>query len=236
MRRLSAAGLVLVACSGPSVVSTRVAAPGHPRASAATSPPKQRTTSAHEDAGAGAAGPVDCPEPILPSEQPPGAHGLHVFEGPKGLLGYKNAAGRTVIPPRFRFAYELSDNGVGAAVDESGRPVFIDAAGRELAEAYFFDNGPDYFSSGRARIVAGGKVGFIDDRGHVVVAPTWDGATSYCGDIAAVCNGCKRGTGDDVDELSGGTWGLIGRDGQVLVPLAYPSPGEAFAASKRAAP
>ncbi|MEO8797589.1 MAG: hypothetical protein ABI551_06870, partial [Polyangiaceae bacterium] len=64
-------------------------------------------------------------------------------------------------------------------------------------------------------------------------APTWDGATSYCGDVAAVCNGCTRGTGDDADRILGGTWGIIDRRGRAIVALDYPSPDAALAASKR---
>jgi hypothetical protein len=174
----------------------------------------------------------DCPATMF-SDQPPGAHGLHVFEDPGGLLGYEDAAGRPVISPRFRFAYEFSEQGVAAAIDLAGRPVFLDTNGAELAEAYFYDNGPDYFSSGRARIVGGGKVGFIDEHGNVVIAPTWDGATSYCGPVAAVCNGCSRGTGDEVDSIAGGSWGIIDRRGRALVPLVYPSANAALAATKQ---
>ncbi|MEO8876966.1 MAG: hypothetical protein ABI461_15340, partial [Polyangiaceae bacterium] len=104
MRRISAAALVLVACSATPVVSTRAVTPETQRVPPASSPPRERPTSAPEDAGAITGGPDDCPEPILPSSQPPGAHGLHVFESPGGLLGYKNAGGRMVIAPRFRFA------------------------------------------------------------------------------------------------------------------------------------
>jgi len=161
-----------------------------------------------------------CPA-VMFTDHKPGNHGLHGFEDAGGLHGFKDGAGRIVIGARYRFAYEFSKEGIAAAIDLAGRPVFIDTTGAVKAEAYRFDNGPDYFSSGRARVVANGKVGFIDERGVLVVTPRWDGATAFCGKVALVCNGCTRGTGDDADVLSGGVWGAIDPKGREIVPLVH---------------
>lgn len=56
------------------------------------------------------------------------------------------------------FAYEFSEAGVAAAIDDRG-PVFIGGDGREIARAFRYDNGPDYFTEGRARVVVSGRVG-----------------------------------------------------------------------------
>lgn len=163
------------------------------------------------------------------TDNAPGTLGLHVFEDAAGRYGFADAGGRAVIAPRFRFAYEFSKEGIAAAVDTTGRPVFLDRTGAVLAEALRFDNGPDYFQSGRARIVEAGKVGFMDLGGRRVLAPRWDGASAFCGDFAVVCMGCQRGTGDDADVFEGGTWGVIDRGGREVVPIAHASMDEALA-------
>lgn len=126
----------------------------------------------------------------------PGNHDRFSFSPDDGATyGYKNGAGEVVIAPRFGFAYEFGAGGVAAAVerpeDEAGqaRFWFIDPSGKPLAEAYAFDNGPDYFQEGMARIVDGGKVGFIDRTGAIVIAPQFVEARSFCHGQASVHDG-----------------------------------------------
>jgi hypothetical protein len=115
------------------------------------------------------------------------------FEDPAtGFVGFKNKAGTVVIAPTFRFAYEFGPGGVSSAVDGVTPFVFIDTAGKVIAKAYAFDNGPDYFQDGLARIVdARGRVGFIDTRGRIVIAPQYDDAASFCHGKAEVAVGAK---------------------------------------------
>jgi len=112
--------------------------------------------------------------------------------------GYKDGHGAVVIEPRFGYAYEFNSGGIAAAVerptDEGGqvRFVFIDASGQELAVAYPFDNGPDYFQEGVARILDGDQVGFIDRTGAIVIAPQFAGATGFCHGRASVHDGASE--------------------------------------------
>ena len=65
-------------------------------------------------------------------------------------------------------------------------------SGKVLAKAFGFDNGPDYFQEGYARIVGPtGKVGFIDERGHIAITPQFDAASSFCHGKAEVTVGGK---------------------------------------------
>lgn len=157
-------------------------------------------------------------EPEMFSEQPPGARGLSAFEDPSGLSGYRGEGGKVAIAPRFRMAYEFNQEGLAAVVDDDG-PAFIDTSGKVLARAYLFDNGPDYFVAGRARIVENGKLGFIDRKGHLKVKPAYDYATPFCEARAGVCNGCRIEASGEYQRVVGGRWGYIDPNGRVVVPL-----------------
>jgi hypothetical protein len=111
-----------------------------------------------------------------------GNHDRYKYEDPAtGLTGFKNSAGVVVIKPTYRFAYEFGPGGVAAAVDGTTPFVFIAPSGAVLARAYAFDNGPDYFQEGMARIVdAAGKIGFIDDHGTIAIPPRFDQAEGFC--------------------------------------------------------
>lgn len=117
----------------------------------------------------------------------PGNHDRYGFETPDGHHGYKDSKGNVVIAPTLRFGYEFKPGGIAAVVDANAQFAFIDTNGKTLARAYAFDNGPDYFQEGFARIVDDKKrVGFISDRGAIVVAPQFDKAESFCGGKAKV--------------------------------------------------
>lgn len=157
--------------------------------------------------GGGGAGGAAAPRPAptLPPPTPagascdaqledaaPGNHDRFSFEE-GGLEGFKDGAGKVVIAPRFAHVYEFGAGGIAAViegpagVDAPVRLGFIATDGRWLARAYAYDNGPDYFQEGLARIVDdNGKVGFIAHDGTIVIAPTFDGAGSFCHGVTTV--------------------------------------------------
>ncbi|HEY4181236.1 MAG TPA: hypothetical protein VGM90_30535 [Kofleriaceae bacterium] len=116
-------------------------------------------------------------------DQQPGNVDRYGFDAGEGHWGYKDGAGTIVIAPTLRWGYEFKKTGIAAAIDLDGTLVFIDKTGKRLARAYAFDNGPDYFSEGFARIVGPDKkIGFISDRGVVPagLAPQFDRAETFC--------------------------------------------------------
>jgi len=131
-------------------------------------------------------------------DAPPGSHDRYAFEDADGRYGYRDGRGAIVIPARFGFAYQFGRGGIAAAVeapttaDGVARFVFIATDGAVLAQAYAFDNGPDYFQEGLARIVDGGRVGFLDRGGAVVIAPQFVGATGFCHGVATVNDGREQ--------------------------------------------
>lgn len=133
-------------------------------------------------------GPEDCASTV--EDSGPGNHDRFAFETNDGLWGYRDSKGKVVIAPRLRFAYQFKPGGIAAAVDGDSTFVFIDTSGKVIAKAYAFDNGPDYFQEGHARIVDDNKkIGFINDRGQITIAPRFDAAESFCGGKAKVREG-----------------------------------------------
>src|SRR5262249_5474766 len=128
----------------------------------------------------------DCTAKI--EDSPPGNYDRFSFEDPATQLrGFKTGTGAVAIAPRFKFAYEFGKGGVAAAVDKTMGFVFIDTRGRVIARAFPDDNGPAYSQEGVARIVdARGKIGFVTNRGEMVVPPTYDHAEPFCHDRAEV--------------------------------------------------
>lgn len=132
----------------------------------------------------------------------PGAHDRFSFESAGGLYGYRTGFGSVAIEPRFVLGYEFSLEGIAGAVDPIEGPVFIDVNGRIVAHAYPVNKEPDYFQEGKARIVSGGLIGYIDRAGSVLVAPRFDQAAAFCNGAAEVCFGCQDSGGDrfQIDE------------------------------------
>lgn len=102
------------------------------------------------------------------------------------MYGYADKAGAWVIQPRFNHAYEFRKGGIAAVID-NGQFAFIDTSGTAIARAYAFDNGPDYFQAGFARIVDdNNKVGYIADDGRIAIAPQFDAGEPFCAGKAEV--------------------------------------------------
>ncbi len=137
-----------------------------------------------------------------------------------GQWGYRFADGRVVIEPRFAMAQPFTRGGIAAAVDDSGW-VYVDTNGTPVIRPHAVDNGPDYFAEGCARFVRDGLFGYFDTTGAVVIEPSFDFAQSFSGGYAAVCTGCSLRVVDEHTEVAGGLWGLIDRDGAVVVPMEH---------------
>lgn len=63
------------------------------------------------------------------------------------------------------------------------------------------------FAEGRAPFQTDGKVGFVDERGTVVIAPTLDAARPFKEGRAAIC--------------VAGRWGFVDRNGKVVIEPTF---------------
>ncbi|MDP2996135.1 MAG: WG repeat-containing protein [Bryobacterales bacterium] len=141
-----------------------------------------------------------------------------------GRWGYKDAAGRVVIQPRFEVAGEFSAQGLAAVVDEGGW-AYIDAGGRLVIRPLIVDNGPDYFEEGLARFRRGGAVGFFARNGQVVIEAKFAFALPFSEGLAAVCQRCKKIREGEHAVVMGGEWGFIDGRGNLVIPFGFEQAG-----------
>jgi len=137
-----------------------------------------------------------------------------------GKWGYKDTAGKVVIPPRYQVAQEFSPEGIAAVVDQKGW-AYIDARGSILIRPLVVDNGPDYFAENLARFASDGKVGFFDRHGKVAIDPVHEFAMPFSEGRAAVCRGCSPTQQGEHRVVQGGLWGFIDRRGALVIPLQF---------------
>ena len=153
------------------------------------------------------------------------AGALTPFSDDQGRWGFRDSSGQTVIAPQYDLAGEFSPEGMAPVVDQEGW-LYIDLKGRPVVRPFVFDNGPDYFEEGLSRFVAGGKIGFIDPAGTVVIPAVHDFAFPFSEKMAVVCTGCREESdGDEHKIVVGGKWGYIDRAGQIVIPLEYDRAG-----------
>lgn len=214
--------------SGPSGLDeARAAAEAKERAGVATMlDAKAREAEAKEEAKAAlAAEPSKEPTAVAAVAPAAAAAGpaLEPFEGDGELYGYRTAAGKVVIPPKYALAMPFVDAVAAVAADAGW--VFIDRTGKELASAFVFDNVADEFVDGRARIIDGEKHGFIASTGEIVVPPAWSFVEPFSGGFAAVCEGCTREEHGEHYMMTGGKWGYVDRTGKLAIPPRFEQAG-----------
>lgn len=150
---------------------------------------------------------------------------LVVFYDQNGNCGYKNCAGREVIPIGT-FPYIFTDTFYSTAIvqDEKQGIVAIDRKGNILYRFFIFDNGPDYSADGLYRICEGGKYGFAS-LDHVVIPPMFDFVYPFSDDRAVYVSGCtfRPDACGEHTEIVGGTYGYIDQRGRVLRSAVYTS-------------
>ncbi len=134
--------------------------------------------------------------------------------------GYRDPGGKIVISPRFDVALEFSAEGLAGVVDNLGW-AYIDPTGRVVIRPLVVDNGPDYFEEGLARFRTGGKIGFFDKKGKVVIQAKYTFARPFSDGLAAVCDSCKEVRQGEYTAVAGGKWGFINTSGALVIPLQF---------------
>lgn len=104
-------------------------------------------------------------------------------------------------------------------VEDTVVKVFFVSKQRVIAETLSSDNGPDEFVEGLARVKFHGKYGFVNNTLDVVIMPKYDFAYPFENGHSIVCNGCEEKSDGEHQILSGGQWGLINREGEIVIPM-----------------
>lgn len=90
--------------------------------------------------------------------------------------------------------------------------------GKTLYQVFMYDNGPDYPSDGYFRIVEKGKIGYADEEtGEVRIRPQYAAARPFENGYAPICPACETVTDGEYSRWVNGKWGLIDKQGRVVV-------------------
>ena len=96
--------------------------------------------------------------------------------------------------------------------------AYLDRSGKVIVGGVAaFDNGPAAFHDGLVRVERGGKCGFADASGRLVIKPLWSGCLDFDGGVARVCKGCAQSCdGGDCEHksLKGGVWTCLDTRGR----------------------
>lgn len=138
--------------------------------------------------------------------------------------GYVNEKNEVIIPiGKYPRLYSpIFDNIAFVSIKGKTGIYAINRSEKVLFEVYYLDNGPDIVSEGLFRIIKNGKIGFADMTGEVVIEPKFHFAFPFQKDGTAVFN--EGGTlvrDGDYTRYQGGQWGVINKDGQIIVPASY---------------
>lgn len=139
-----------------------------------------------------------------------------------GFWTLTDAAGAPLSDEKIDGFGGFEENGLGV-LRVRGKWGVLKDTGELVAEPVYSYVGN--FVNGRARVEMNGNRGFIDESGFEVIPPQYYRANDFIGDYAAVAS---AGQAYDSFDFSGGKeympkWGVIDRDGNVIVPLAYES-------------
>jgi len=99
--------------------------------------------------------------------------GLAAFSGGRGLYGYMDKSGETVIKPRFDGASPFRE-GLAAVCLDTMKCGLIDSTGKYVVRPVYMGTRPP--SDGRAMVVnREGFMGYVDVSGEMVIAPQFAG-------------------------------------------------------------
>ena len=153
---------------------------------------------------------------------------IRSFQDPKtGLYGFKDQNNNIVLHPRYQGAYEFNIHNV-ADVNDKGKWFKINPLGERLITSYIFDNGPDYVRSGLSRFEKDGKIGFVNEKGDVVIKAKYDDANPFMfvQPVTLVRKGGVIERDKDAgcacgDKIKGAKWGLINKKGETVIPMKF---------------
>lgn len=137
------------------------------------------------------------------------SEGLSSFQmtGNEGKVGFIDKTGKIVVPAQFDFASKFSE-GFSLVLSNDNGLGFIDKTGKVVINLRSLDiKSAGYFSEGLAAVSKGGKWGYIDTTGKIVIAPQFDAPGIFLDGLAQFKVGKK--------------WGYIGKSGNIVINPIY---------------
>jgi WG containing repeat len=129
----------------------------------------------------------------------------------------KTKSGALFVAPQYLKELDFDRHGLAVVLSNREGWMYVDRTGRVVITGVArMDNWADEFHDGLVRVVKNGRWGFADRKGHIVIAPIYDGALDFENGRATVCRGCKTTSDGEHSWFTGGQWYELDTKGTVL--------------------
>ena len=153
------------------------------------------------------------------------------FEDVDATLGYVDSSGKVVIPAgKYPYIFTAEFDKIAFVLLKDRKGVYaIDRNEKILFQVCSYEIGPDIVSNGLFRIIENGKIGFANMNGEIVIKPRFQFVYPFQENGFAIF--CENGTWSMLDKyipVLKGKWGVINRQGVVVIPATYDSGAEDY--------
>ena len=153
------------------------------------------------------------------------------FEDVDATLGYVDSSGKVVIPTgKYPYIFTAEFDKIAFVLLKDRKGVYaIDRNEKILFQVCSYEIGPDIVSNGLFRIIENGKIGFANMNGEIVIKPRFQFVYPFQENGFAIF--CENGTWSMLDKyipVIKGKWGVINRQGVVVIPATYDSGAEDY--------
>ncbi|KAA4628704.1 WG repeat-containing protein [Bacteroides ovatus] len=153
------------------------------------------------------------------------------FEDVNATLGYVDSSGKVVIPAgKYPYIFTVEFDKIAFVLLKDRKGVYaIDRNEKILFQVCSYEIGPDIISNGLFRIIENGKIGFANMNGEIVIKPRFQFVYPFQENGFAIF--CENGTWSMLDKyipVIKGKWGVINRQGVVVIPATYDSGAEDY--------
>ena len=153
------------------------------------------------------------------------------FEDVNSTLGYVDSSGKVVIPAgKYPYIFTAEFDKIAFVLLKDRKGVYaIDRNEKILFQVCSYEIGPDIVSNGLFRIIENGKIGFANMNGEIVIKPRFQFVYPFQENGFAIF--CENGTWSMLDKyipVIKGKWGVINRQGVVVIPATYDSGAEDY--------
>lgn len=153
------------------------------------------------------------------------------FEDVDATLGYVDSSGKVVIPAgKYPYIFTAEFDKIAFVLLKDRKGVYaIDRNEKILFQVCSYEIGPDIVSNGLFRIIENGKIGFANMNGEIVIKPRYQFVYPFQENGFAIF--CENGTWSMLDKyipVIKGKWGVINRQGVVVIPATYDSGAEDY--------
>ena len=153
------------------------------------------------------------------------------FEDVDATLGYVDSSGKVVIPAgKYPYIFTAEFDKIAFVLLKDRKGVYaIDRNEKILFQVCSYEIGPDIVSNGLFRIIENGKIGCANMNGEIVIKPRFQFVYPFQENGFAIF--CENGTWSMLDKyipVIKGKWGVINRQGVVVIPATYDSGAEDY--------